>query len=169
MSFVRPEVRQFVSRSRECIAGLVIAAGGFWLALVTTGVPRWFAYVVILLGLLTFITGLPRARIRMRQGGRGVVELDEGALRYLTPEGGAVLALPGVIRIEIETTAGDLFWIWVTDEGTARIPGSAAGSDKMVDALVHFPGARYEQVIAASASTAPALFIIWQKERLLLH
>ncbi|MBS8226785.1 hypothetical protein [Vannielia litorea] len=174
MSLIRPEARAQIFRWRECIAGAVIIAVGVWLGLRTSGLAWWFSVALIAVGLLGFWAGLQRARIRPRSGGRGVIELDEGALRYLTGEGGAVISLPEVVRVEIETTGegpmtDDLFWLWVTPEGTVRIPASAAGSEKMVDALAAFPGARYEQVIAASGSTEPRLFIVWQKDRLLVH
>lgn len=174
MSFIRPEARRFLYRIREVLAGLVLLAVGLVLGLSTSGVAYWLAVGILVLGGAVFFTGLQRARIRPREGGRGVVELDEGALRYLTPEGGAVIALPTVTRIEIETTdegpvADDLFWIFTTPETTARIPASAHGSEKLIDALAAFPGASYEQVIAASGSTGGRLFIIWQKARPLLH
>ena len=174
MSFVRPELREALYRWREPIASGALIAVGAWLSFVTTGVPRWLAVAMVGIGVLGLYTGLQRARIRPRSGGRGVVEVDEGQLRYLTGEGGTFLSLKSVTRIEIETTgdgpgADDLFWIFVTPEGTTRIPGAAPGSEKLVDALSFFEGARYEQVIAASSSTEPRLFIIWQKGRLLVH
>ncbi|SIO17752.1 hypothetical protein [Vannielia litorea] len=174
MSLIRPEARKHLDRWRECIAAAAIIAVGIWLGTQTTGLAWWLAVALISFGLFAFYAGLQRARIRPRSGGRGLIELDEGALRYMTGEGGMVVSLPEVVRIEIETTGegpfvDDLFWLWVTPEGTARIPASAAGSEKMVDALAGFPGARYEQVIVASASTEPRLFIVWQKDRLLVH
>ncbi|QDC07827.1 hypothetical protein FHY55_00560 [Oceanicola sp. D3] len=174
MSLIRPEARAHLYRWRECIAGAVIMVVGVWLGLRTSGLVWWFAIAMITVGGLGFYAGMQRALIRPRSGGQGLIELDEGSLRYLTGAGGAVISLPDVVRIEIETTGegpmvDDLFWLWVTPEGTARIPASAAGSEKMVDALAAFPGARYEQVIAASGSTEPRLFIVWQKDRLLVH
>ncbi len=174
MSLIRPEAQKQLHRWRECIAGAFIIAVGVWLGFRTSGIAWWFAVALIAFGLFGFYAGLQRARIRPRSGGRGLIELDEGALRYMTGEGGMVVSLPEVVRVEIETTGegpmtDDLFWLWVTPEGTARIPASAAGSEKMVDALAGFPGARYEQVIAASGSTEPRLFIVWQKDRLLVH
>ncbi|MCO6384361.1 MAG: hypothetical protein JXQ91_08080 [Vannielia sp.] len=174
MSLIRPEARAHLHRWRECIAAGFVVAVGVWLGLQGSGLVWWLAVAMISFGLFGFYAGLQRARIRPRSGGRGVIELDEGALRYLTGEGGMVVSLPEVMRIEIETTGDgpmedDLFWLWVTPEGTARIPASAAGSEKMVDALAGFAGARYEQVIAASGSTEPRLFIVWQKDRLLVH
>lgn len=174
MSLVRPEAQAVLYRWRECIAGVCVAVLGVFFGLNSSGLVWWLAVALTALGCLAFFTGLQRARIRPRLGGRGVIELDEGALRYLTGEGGVIVSLPEVVRVEIETTGDgpkedDLFWLWVTPEGTARIPASATGSEKMVDALAAFSGARYEQVIAASGSTEPRLFIVWQKDRLLVH
>ncbi len=175
MNFIRPEVRAALWRWREVLLGAVITALGANWAFGSFGVMGWLGWVVLVVGLSLLIAGLQRARVRPRSGGPGVVELDEGQLSYLHPENGAIVTLPAVIRIEIETTGAgpvedDLFWRFFQNNGyRARIPASAVGGERLFDSLAGFPGADYQKVIEASGSTEPHVFVIWQKEAGRLH
>lgn len=170
MNFVRPEVRTALWRWREVLLGAAITALGANLAFGSFGVLGWLGWLVLLVGLSLLVAGLQRARVRPRTGGPGVIELDEGQLSYLHAENGAIIMLPAVTRIEIETTDGgpledDLFWRFYQDNGYgARIPASAVGGERLFDALASFPGADYQKVIEASGSTQPHVFVIWRKE-----
>ncbi|MDF1871091.1 hypothetical protein [Vannielia sp.] len=171
---IRPAVRIWLYRWREVLVAGAVMLAGLALAATSSGLIHVAGLILAALGAVVLFTAVQRARIQPRSGGPGVVELDEGAVRYLTPGGGLTISLPAVTRIEIETTgdgpgADDLFWIFETPEGVGRIPGSAHGSDLLIDALASFPGASYEQVIAASGSVEPARFAIWAKPRRLLH
>lgn len=171
MSFIRPEARAALWRWRGVIAGAAVTALGVNLVATAHGLLAWLGWPILLAGLALLVTGLQRARVKPRSGGAGMVDLDEGRLSYFLPEGGAAIALPSVIRIEIETTGAgpfedDLFWRFTSEEGEQlRIPGSAHGADRLFDALAQFPGADYGRVVAASGSTEQALFLIWQRSR----
>lgn len=175
MSLIRPEARAALWRWREVLIGALITALGANWAFGSFGVMGWLGWLVLAVGLALLVAGLQRARVKPRRGGPGVIELDEGQLAYLHPENGAIVALPAVIRIEIETTGAgpfedDLFWRFFQNNGySARIPASAVGSERLFDALAGFPGADYRQVIAASGSTERHVFVIWQKEAGGLH
>jgi hypothetical protein len=191
MSFLRPEAKTTLLQWRDVILGLALVALGMWLGFGASGLVWIFAGAIVGIGAALAWTGWQRARIRRREGGRGVVELDERQLSFLDAGSGAVVALSDVTRIEIEITGtgtgsrtssgtgiststdpgqDDMFWIFTRPgESAARIPASAVGSDKMIDALAGFPGANYENVIKASGTTDAGLFVIWQKTRPLLH
>jgi hypothetical protein len=189
MSFLRPEATAALLQWRDVILGLGLVILGMWLGLGASGLVWFFAVAIVAIGAALAWTGGQRARIRRREGGRGVVELDERQLSFLDAGSGAVVALSDVTRIEIEITGtssrtgsgtsiststdqgqGDMFWIFTRPgESAARIPASAVGSDKMIDALAGFPGANYENVIKASGTSDAGLFVIWQKSRPLLH
>ncbi|PIE15122.1 MAG: hypothetical protein CSA70_00560 [Rhodobacterales bacterium] len=175
MSFVRPGARAAIWRWREVIAGVaVILVGvhwGYW----SFGVLQSLGVALFFVGLAFVAAALRRALVRPRQGGAGVIELDERRLSFLHPDHGVILDLPDVTRIEIETTGDgptepDLFWVFTHAGGRrARIPANALGADLLVDALASFPGADYKGVITASGTTVPQHFVIWQKARPTLH
>jgi hypothetical protein len=179
MSFLRPEAKAVLLQWREVILGLGLVLLGMWLGLGASGLVWFFAVAIVGIGAALAWTGGQRARIQRREGGRGVIELDELQLSFLDAGSGAVVALSEVTRIEIEITGAatgpgpghdDMFWIFTRPgESAARIPASAVGSDKMIDALAGFPGANYENVIKASGASDAGLFVIWQKSRPLLH
>lgn len=174
MNLVRPEVRAAIWRWREVLVGaLVTGLGANW-AFGGIGIMQWIGWPVLLLGFALLITGLQRARVRPRSGGVGVVELDEAQLTYFLPEGGIVVPLSLIARIEIEALGdeerGEILWIFTDREGRkARIPASAAGAERLLDALAQFPGAHYQKVIAASAARKPENFVIWQERVARLH
>lgn len=166
MSLIRPEARAAIWRWREVLLGaLVTALGANW-AFTGLGLLKWLGWVVLALGLALLSAALQRARVRPRSGGVGVVELDEAQLSYLMPQGGVLVPLALVKKIEIETArGGEMIWIFTDGEGKhAHIPAAAVGAERLLDALSHFPGARYGQVVAASAAKEKNRFVIWQKE-----
>jgi hypothetical protein len=175
VSLIRPDARAALWRWREVLAGaLVTALGANW-AFASYGLLGWVGWPVLALGLALLVAGLQRARVRPRSGGAGLVELDERQLSYFLPEGGVIVALSLVTRIEIETTGrreegDDLTWIFTDSAGQrARIPASAAGAERLLDALAQFPGAHYQKVIAASAADKAQIFVIWQRDAVRLH
>ncbi len=174
MSLVRPEARAAIWRWREVLAGVLVTALGANWALGGIGLMRWIGWPVLIIGLALLVAGLQRARIRPRSGGVGVVELDEAQLTYFLPEGGVVVPLSLIARIEIEALGdagrGEIVWVFTDREGQeARIPASAAGAERLLDALAQFPGAHYQKVIAASATRKPENFVIWQEHVAWLH
>ncbi|MDQ2091722.1 hypothetical protein [Marimonas arenosa] len=171
MSLIRPEARAAIWRWREVLVGAVVTALGANWALTAYGVLGWIGWPVLLAGLALLAAGLQRARVRPRSGGAGVVELDEAQLSYFLPEGGVVVPLAQVVRIEIETAPGDvLVWIFTDAAGErAFIPASAVGAERLLDALAQFPGASYNRVIEASGATGRNSFVIWQKKTSRLH
>ena len=171
MSLIRPEARAAIWRWREVLAGGAITALGVNWAFAGFGLTRWLGGAILVLGLVFLIAGLQRARVRPRSGEAGLVELDEAQLSYFLPEGGVIVPLEQVVRIEITAAPGDmLHWCFADNAGhIARIPAGAAGAERLLDALSHFPGASYRKVIEASAATEPKTFVIWQQEPRRLH
>lgn len=175
MNFIRPELRAVLWRWREVGVGLGLLGLGIYWFLTSFGFLQFVGLIIGFIGVSVVLAGVQRARVTQRSGGGGVIELDERRLTFLNAEGGLVIDLPSVSRIEIETTGqgpyeDDLFWCFYQNNGhQARIPASAVGSELLFDALASFPGADYEKVIAASGSTTENVFVIWQKDRRALH
>jgi hypothetical protein len=171
LNFFRPQAREAVWRWREVIFGAAVTALGANWAFTNFGLLRWLGWVVLLFGLVLLMAGLQRARVRPAKGGVGVVELDEAELSYFRPEGGVIVPLSQVARIEIETsTHAAMTWIFILRDGQrAHIPASAVGGERLLDALSQFPGAQYGKVIEASAAEAAERFVIWQRHTPRLH
>jgi len=178
MSFIRPEAQVIVARWRDVIIGGVMMACALVIGAGAAGLVWIMAALLFLLGAGLAVTGWQRARIASRGGAGvapGLVELDERQLSYLAGEGGAIVVLSEVNRIEIEiapppegAAAGDMIWVFRRmGHPPARIPADALGADRLIDALAGFSGASYENVIRASRSPAPeqgkAHFLIWQR------
>ncbi|MDU8928485.1 hypothetical protein RXV86_13930 [Alisedimentitalea sp. MJ-SS2] len=171
MNLIRPEARDAFWRWREVVFGAVVTALGANWAFTAYGILNWLGWVVLIIGLGLLITGLQRARVRPRSGGVGVVDLDEARLSYLLPQGGIVVPLSQIVRIDIDTFAGgSMVWVFTDEDGhKARIPAGAAKAEKLLDALSHFPGASYNRVIEASSAKGDNSFVIWQKNTARLH
>ena len=171
MSFVRPEMREALWRWREVLIGAAITAVGANWALTAYGLLAWLGWPVLIIGLALLVAGVQRARVKQRTGGAGVVELDEAQLTYFLPQGGVVVPLAEIARIEIETTPGGAGrWVFTDLKGQrAMIPADAVGAERLLDALAHFPGASYNRVIEASGADGAQSFVIWQKQTRRLH
>jgi hypothetical protein len=169
MSLIRPEARATLWRWREVMVGIVLTALGLYWAS-GFGLLRALGLALAMLGAVILYAGAQRARVRQRPTtAPGLIVLDERQLSYMAPQGGAIVLLGEVTRIEIETNdlgpyEDDMFWLF-HQNGTppSRIPASALGHERLLDALAAFPGADFEKVIAASGSTTKARFVIWQK------
>jgi len=171
MNLIRAEARAALWRWREVLLGAAITALGAQWAFASFGLMVWLGWAVAAIGVAFLIAGLQRARVRPRSGGSGLVELDEAQLSYFLPEGGVVIPLEQVVRIEIVTDGRDaLFWVFADVSGReARIPAAAAGAERLLDALSQFPGAHYGRVIEASTTSDANSFVIWQRDKNRLH
>jgi len=169
MSFVRPEVSRLAWQWRDVLKGAAVVVFGLWIILRTHGFLVWLGVAIILAGLMLAWTGVIRARFRVLRDGPGVIEIDERQVTVFGPVDGGSFSLDEVRRIEIETTgkgalAPDMFWLFHLATGEVqRIAGSATGAELIFDELASFPGAAYENVIAASQSADQGRFLVWQK------
>ncbi len=178
MSLIRPEAQAVLTRWRDVIIGAALMICALVWGFGAAGLVWLMAALLFVLGAGLAITGLQRARIAARGGhghAPGLVELDERQLSYYAGEGGAIVILSEVSRIEIEISGAgedepvdDMLWVFHrTGQGPVRIPADALGADRLIDALAGFSGASYENVIRASRSAAPAQgkahFLVWQR------
>jgi len=150
-------------------------AVGLWLFLL--GGWFWQGAGVLLgtLGGALFVAALRSARMRHGSEGPGVVEVDERQITYFGPQTGGAVSIDALTRIEIATNADgpgqtDLWWVlYMPGQPPLRIPGDAAGADRLFDALAPLPGVDFEAAIRAAHSSEQALFVIWQQDRARLH
>ena len=174
MSFFRPEAVGTVRRIAEPLIYLAVAIFGLWRGVLLIQQGAWVGAILFGIGALAgvaLITAIERSIVawRGRKTGPGVVSIHEGQISYFGPEGGAVLALDALVKIEIITTdqgpfAQDLFW-HLTDEigQMAIIPGGATDAPDLLDRLGGLPGFNHMAVLAAMGSTDNARFQIWSR------
>lgn len=168
MSFIRPEVKSFLYKWREAIISGLILLGSLQAASTTTGLIQAMSWVTVLVAAALFIEGVRRARLPERQGGVGVVEVDERQITYLGPMGGGALSINELQRIKVRTTglgpaAADFYWEFTDNAGQRlTIPGNAENAGKLFDALTALPGADYEAVIRASKSKTETEQLVWE-------
>ncbi|WP_107496719.1 hypothetical protein [Thalassobius sp. I31.1] len=169
MSFIRPEVAAHFRRWRGVLEGVAFLLVGLWMFLRLYGAVKLVGALVFLVGLGLCWNAIRRAKLRQREGGKGVIEVTERRFSWFTADGGTRFSLDDVVKIEIETNdrgpvEEDLFWYFTLFDGSRHeVAGSAAQGDTIFDLLATFPGVDYEKVIKASSSTICDHFLIWQK------
>lgn len=165
---IRPEIRAWLSRWVEILIAGGIFISGCWLALL----GGWFfaavGGLVILVGAALFIGARRRMPFRREIGASGIVEIDEGAIRYYgaTALGGEI-ALHDLIEIRLLRLRGQGHWRLRNDNGEALlIPVDAAGADRLADVFNTLPGLDMGMVSAALAGVAKqhdAMRVLWRR------
>ena len=171
MSFIRPEAQAALARWWGLgLAILGVALGAYWV-LTGRGLLPYIGGIVALGSAALAADQLRRSLFFGGQGGAGVVEVDERRITYLTGQGGAVLSLDRLARVEIEVLGAERRdWVF-TDQSDEQlyVPLSAEGADALFDALAALPGMNTGEAIRASTAPGPDRFLIWQKDRRRLH
>ncbi|MEM9434313.1 MAG: hypothetical protein AAGA12_10355 [Pseudomonadota bacterium] len=171
MTIIRPEAAAFLSRWSEFLASVVIMLLGVW-ALLQAG---WLLQVtgggIGLIGAALAFTAFRRQRFRQSEQGPGLIELDERQLSYFAPYDGGAVSLDMLARVTISTSAtSPALWTFEEDGGrTLAIPAHAAQADLLFDALASLPAVDYERAADALAHQQDDHFVIWAKDRALLH
>ena len=112
------------------------------------------------------------ARRRMRFAhdalGPGMVELDEGAIRYLSPNRllGGEISLRELAEIRLMRLNDRRHWRLKSSDGQALlIPLDAAGAEYLASAFAALPGIDMGRVSGALAPDAPTIQTVWTRTR----
>ena len=168
MSFIRPEAVAWLRKWREALFGGAFLLFNLQLAASSVGLLKGIAWAGVLVGAALFIEGLRRGRLPDKDGGLGVVEVDERQITYFGPLGGGALSIDELARVKVRTTdqgpqVSDFFWEFTDRDGQRlTIPGNAENAGALFDALTALPGADYEAVIRASGMTEASEFLVWE-------
>ncbi|WP_299847623.1 hypothetical protein [uncultured Paracoccus sp.] len=164
---IRPELRQKLRRWSEplCASAALLVSlwfltlGGWFFGLI--GIGGGF---VALAWLLAAIRRLP---FRRDIGGPGVVEIDEGAIRYYGARLlGGEIALRDLSEIRLLPLQGRPHWrLKSTDAQALLIPLDAAGAAGLADAFAALPGIRMGEISAALHNPANSVRTLWVRPR----
>lgn len=165
MPLIRPVIRPALLRgrlaarlqhSREVWAAAAVLALGLWVA----ARGGWFfgglGLCLAALAAGWAVLALRRLRFRADPGAAGLVELDEGRLRYLHPTAGGEISLNDLAELRLLRLRGRPVWA-LKDLGGQRllVPLQAAGAEALFDAFAALPGLSSADLVAALAP-APA-------------
>ncbi|MCB1394412.1 MAG: hypothetical protein H6898_14795 [Rhodobacter sp.] len=161
--FLRPEARTTLSRWAESGAALALTAVGLWWGWAGLGLVRWGGIVLALTGAALAFGAVQRARFNRPGLAPGIVELDEGEIRYFGPRGGGVLALDRIASLSISADRG--YWLAESLDGEILvIPRAAQGSEALFDAFAALPGLGMEKLLRISAQPPAAnARTIWRR------
>ena len=160
---IRPELMRSLRRWSEPLSAIIALLVSLWF--LTLG--GWFFGLIGIGGgfvsLAWLLAALRRLPFRRDVGGPGVVEIDEGAIRYY----GALLlggeiALRDLSEIRLLPLQGRPHWrLKSTDAQALLIPLDAAGAAALADAFAALPGIRMGEISAALQNPANTVRTLW--------
>ncbi|MFP4045015.1 MAG: hypothetical protein ACLFTP_10700 [Rhodosalinus sp.] len=160
---IRPEVLAAVSRWREALAGLALAALGLWAALGSFGILAWLGWAAVAAGAALVFAGIQRGRFRGRQGGPGFVEVVEGRIAYFGPLDGGAVALSEIEELRFDPSGAPPVWVLVQQgRPPLSIPVNAAGADALFDIFATLPGLRTGHLLAELEKGGRSPVVIWE-------
>ncbi|MFC3166868.1 MULTISPECIES: hypothetical protein [Paracoccus] len=165
---IRPDLRAWAARRSEVLVATAILLAGLWLALRGGWFFAALGGLVLLVGLSLLIGAIRRLPFRRQVTAPGLVEVDEGAIRYY---GAAVLggeiALRDLAEIRLLRLKGRGHWRLRSTGGEALlVPVDAAGADLLAHAFTALPGLDMGAVSAALAHLADrpdAVRTVWRR------
>lgn len=167
---IRPEAMAFMHRWHEVVLSGLGVALGLWLAgkggIVLLPLGLALAALAAAFGILAF------RRLRFAgagQDGPGLVEIDEGEIRYFSPDSGGVSGgvapLRELTELRLIVRAGQRLWRLRLEQGALEVPVDAAGAEALFDALSALPGMDSAGLVAALEAAAPDALgaVIWRR------
>lgn len=164
---IRPELARKLRPWAETAAALAATLFGLWVfsrggwvfwplgALIAGAAAAWA------------LDAWRRQRFHSDASAPGMVELDEGAIRYLSPSAflGGEIALRELSELRMLRLNGRAHWRLKSTDGQALlIPVDAAGADRLASAFAALPGADMGRISAALAPGAPHVQTLWSKD-----
>ncbi|ABL70928.1 MULTISPECIES: hypothetical protein [Paracoccus] len=163
---IRPELAEKLRPWAE--TGIALAATAFGLWVFSLG--GWILWPIgaTIAGASALWALDARRRMRFRHDtlGPGMVELDEGAIRYLSPNRllGGEIALRELAEIRLMRLNGRRHWRLKSGDGQALlIPVDAAGAEHLAGAFATLPGIEMGRLASALAPDAPTIQTVWTR------
>lgn len=153
---IRPELRKWLSRWSEALIAAALSLAGLWLMLRGGWFFALIGALVGLVGAALLIGAWRRMPFRRHISAPGVIEIDEGIIRYYgATDLGGEIALREVTEIRLVRLAGRGHWRLRATNGEALlVPVDAAGADGLAHAFTALPGVDMGALSAALAQVA---------------
>ncbi len=164
MALIRPELARWLHPRRELLAAVALALLGGWIASRGGWLLLLLGAAVLVLGVGWGVGSWRRLAFRREVSAPGVVEIDEGAIRYYATRAlGGTIALRDLAEIRLLRLNGHDHWRLRTRGGEALlIPTEAKGADQLANAFTALPGLDLGRVSAALAQRGgPSLRVVW--------
>ena len=149
---IRPELAARLRPWAETGAALAATAFGIWVFLLGGWIFWPLGSLIAAASALWALDARRRMSFRHEVLAPGFVELDEGAIRYLSPNRllGGEIALRDLVEVRLLTLRGQPHWRLRSADGEALlIPVEAAGAETLADAYAVLPG--FDMAAAAQA------------------
>lgn len=163
---IRPEARAALARWHEVALAVCSVGLGLWLA-----GKGGFVLVPLGFGLAALSGGFGLLALRRLRfagvgtDGPGLVEIDEGEIRYFGPDSGGTAPLRELAELRLIARAGQRLWRLRLDHGALEVPVDASGAGALFDALAARPGMESAALVAALDQPRPDALgaVIWRR------
>ena len=162
---IRPELHARAARWSESLVAAAILLGGLWLAFRGGWFFAALGGLVLLVGLALLIGAIRRLPFRRKIAAPGVVEVDEGAIRYYGAAAlGGEIALRDLSEIRLLRLNGRAHWRLKSLDGQALlVPVDARGADGLASAFAALPGVDMGRISAALKADGPTMQTLWTR------
>lgn len=150
MAFLRPEVLTLFRRWSGVLEGGLVSLAGLWLI----SHPGWITLILggslTALGASWALLAWRRMRFAGDPSAPGLVEIDEGRLRFLHPTLGGEISLNDLADLHLLELQGRRVWRLKDLSGQAMlVPLEASGAERLFDALSALPGLNSAALVGA--------------------
>lgn len=161
--FLRPAARTALWRWRGVALAGVVLALGLWGSFTTFGFVRWLAVALATLGTALVMMAVQRLRFGHRDGGPGIVTVDERRLSYFGPLTGGIIDIDDIWRLDLDGSGHPPHWVLHGPGGQmVTIPITAQGADALFDAFAALPGLSAETLIGAVNAPQRGAQTLWE-------
>lgn len=163
---IRPELVQKLQPWAETGAALAAVAFGLWVFSLGGFILWPIGAAIAVASALWALDARRRMRFASNASAPGLVELDEGAIRYLAPDRvlGGQIGLRELAEIRLLRLNNRKHWRLKSEDGQALlIPVDAAGAALLASAFAALPGVDMGRIAAALDSEGPAVQTLWRR------
>ncbi len=164
---IRPDVAVRLAPWREVVAAVATLLFSIWVFSLGGWLFWPIGAVLSLVSLVWLVAAWQRRRFRRAIAAPGVIEVDEGVIRYFGARIlGGQIALRDLSEIRLLNINNRAHWRLKSASGEALlVPLDAAGADALADAFTSLPGLDMGRVSAAVARTGPAVRTLWVRQK----
>ncbi|AGT07762.1 hypothetical protein [Paracoccus aminophilus] len=162
---IRPDLLRQLQPWREVLAATAFGLFGLWIFLKGGYFFQPLGGLIIVLAAIWGVTARRQMRFQREIGAPGLVEVDEGAIRYFAARAlGGELPLRDLSEIRLLSLAGRPHWRLKSLDGQALlIPVDAAGAAQLADAFASLPGVDMGRISAALRASDVTVQTVWSR------